>query len=91
MQTVDHITLNVRGMHCGSCVARIRRALSGIAGVETATVDLASGTVRVSGAGLAPAELVELLTEAGYEAGVEHEGQGIPDERERSPHHDGVA
>ena len=37
-------TLNVEGMMCQHCVAHVKRALEGVAGVEEAVVDLDAGT-----------------------------------------------
>ena len=38
----------VRGMHCAACVGRVERALTGLAGVERASVNLASEQATVS-------------------------------------------
>jgi P-type Cu+ transporter len=38
----------VRGMHCAACVGRVERALTGIAGVERASVNLATEQATVS-------------------------------------------
>jgi P-type Cu+ transporter len=38
----------VRGMHCAACVGRVERALTGLAGVERATVNLATEQATVS-------------------------------------------
>ena len=34
------VTLAIQGMHCASCVARVEKALAGVAGVRTASVNL---------------------------------------------------
>ncbi|MBC8041833.1 MAG: heavy-metal-associated domain-containing protein [Rhizobacter sp.] len=39
-QTYQTQTYQINGMHCGSCVARVRKALSAVVGVESATVTL---------------------------------------------------
>ena len=46
----------VQGMHCAGCVSRVESALCELPGVEQATVNLASGEVRVR---LAPAANAE--------------------------------
>jgi Cu+-exporting ATPase len=38
----------VRGMHCAACVGRVERALTGLAGVERASVNLATEQATVS-------------------------------------------
>ena len=40
-------TLNIEGMTCASCVASVEKALNGVEGVETATVNLATETAQV--------------------------------------------
>lgn len=64
---MSSIRLQVQGMTCGACVRHVSHALNGIAGVNTAAVDLDSGTVRVEGT---PdiATLLAALDDAGYPA-----------------------
>jgi len=38
----------VRGMHCAACVGKVERALTGLAGVERATVNLATEQATVA-------------------------------------------
>jgi len=40
-------TLRIDGMHCASCVSAVEKALNGVEGVETATVNLATETAQV--------------------------------------------
>ena len=62
--------LNVTGMTCGSCVAKIEHALDGSSGVEHVHVDLKQGTVMVSGgAALSRDALESAIRSAGF--GVE--------------------
>ena len=49
-------TLAIEGMTCQSCVANIREALEEVAGVQAASVDLASGRARVTTTGPIPVE-----------------------------------
>lgn len=61
--------LKVTGMSCGACVNHVTKALQGVAGVQTATVDLASGVATVRHDENAKAEaMVEAVEEAGYQA-----------------------
>lgn len=62
--------LNVTGMTCGSCVAKIEHALDGFSGVAHVHVDLQQGTVMVSGgAALSREALESAIRSAGF--GVE--------------------
>ena len=61
-------TLNVEGMMCQHCVAHVKKALEGVAGVEEADVDLEAGTATAKMTRDVPEEaLVAAVTEAGYE------------------------
>jgi copper chaperone CopZ len=58
-------TYAVEGMTCQHCVDAITREVSGVAGVTGVTVDLAAGTVTVSGAA-EDAAVRAAVDEAGY-------------------------
>lgn len=61
--------LSVPAMHCGACIRTIEKALGGLAGVESARVNLSTRrvTVRWRDAG-APPPLIETLEQAGFQA-----------------------
>ncbi|HUS57027.1 MAG TPA: heavy metal translocating P-type ATPase, partial [Planctomycetota bacterium] len=66
------VTLNVEGMHCASCVARVERALARTPGVSKAAVNLAVETATVSydpGA-VRVEDLIESVKKIGYGAKV---------------------
>jgi Cu+-exporting ATPase len=64
--TVD---LQITGMHCASCVARVEQALAALPGVSSASVNLATERASVTLAGpLAPERLAEAVRQAGYGA-----------------------
>jgi len=64
----------VRGMTCASCVARVEQALSGVPGVVSASVNLASEKATVEYLeGTQVAALQRAVAEAGYELGEEAE------------------
>ncbi len=64
--TVD---LQITGMHCASCVARVEQALAAVPGVREARVNLATERASVALAGpLAPERLAEAVRQAGYGA-----------------------
>lgn len=65
---LDEVELVIDGMSCASCVGHIEQALSGVAGVQRATVNLASETARVTLLrGTPRAALVAAVRAAGYD------------------------
>ena len=71
METDQAITLNIDGMTCASCVRRVERALSKVGGVETASVNFAAETARVTlAAPVALDQLVAAVETAGYHAAL---------------------
>ncbi|MEK7386844.1 MAG: heavy metal-associated domain-containing protein, partial [candidate division NC10 bacterium] len=63
------ITAPVRGMHCAACVGKVERALTSVAGVESAAVNLATerATIAFDPARTDLARLREAVAAAGYE------------------------
>ncbi len=66
----ETVTLEIEGMTCASCVARVERALSVVPGVEEASVNLATETaqVRFLAGAVTPTALAEAVERAGYRA-----------------------
>jgi Cu+-exporting ATPase len=62
------LSLDIGGMTCASCVARVEKALLAVPGVARASVNLATEKASVAGATLEPALLVAAVQKAGYEA-----------------------
>jgi YHS domain-containing protein/copper chaperone CopZ len=61
-------TVNVPGVTCGGCVETIEGALSKVAGVSTAKVDLKRKLVEIDhDAATAPAQLLKAIEQAGYQ------------------------
>jgi copper chaperone len=60
-------TYVVKGMTCGHCALSVTEEVSEVAGVAAVEVDLASGRMRVDGAGLSPGAVAAAVAEAGYE------------------------
>ncbi|MGB0712122.1 MAG: permease [Gammaproteobacteria bacterium] len=60
------MTLNVDGMTCPHCVASVKRTLEDLDGVDSATPDLDSGTVALTGEVLDTAALRAAIEGAGY-------------------------
>ena len=67
---VRAVELAIGGMTCASCAARVEKKLSRLDGVS-ATVNLATGTARVTCPAMMPAaELISVVEQAGYTAAV---------------------
>jgi copper chaperone len=60
------MVLEVHGMSCGHCVSAITTAVSALPGVAGVDVDLATGTVRVSGTPDA-VQVTAAIEDAGYD------------------------
>lgn len=63
------VVLNVEGMMCEHCSARVEKALSAVPGVTKVKVDLAAKTATVFGSAEKEA-LVAAVTDAGYKASL---------------------
>ncbi len=63
------IDIGIGGMTCASCVSRVEKALNKVAGVEAATVNLATESARISFAPVVgmDARLRRAVRDAGYE------------------------
>ncbi|KKO45827.1 ATPase [Arsukibacterium ikkense] len=64
---MTQITLNISGMHCGSCVSKVEKALLAVPGVQAASVNLATEQAQVESSATVAA-LVAALQAAGYKA-----------------------
>jgi cation-transporting ATPase V/Cu+-exporting ATPase len=66
----EHVELDVSGMTCGSCAARVQRALSREPGVTEALVNYATGraTVELEPGAADPGRLIAAVAKAGYGA-----------------------
>ncbi len=58
--------LDVAGMSCNHCKARVEKALSAVDGVQSAVVDLEKGQASVEGDSLDVRALAKAVTHAGY-------------------------
>ena len=63
MQTV----LKIGGMTCGHCSARVEKALAGVEGVESVSVDLKKKEAAIEGTASLEA-LIAAVEDAGYDA-----------------------
>ncbi|HYJ75445.1 MAG TPA: heavy metal-associated domain-containing protein, partial [Kineosporiaceae bacterium] len=48
LSTLRHVTLDIGGMTCASCVRRVEKALSRVDGVQSAEVNLATEKATVA-------------------------------------------
>ena len=61
-------TINITGMTCNHCTARVNKNLSAVPGVSAVQVDLASGTAVVeSDDSVTEALLKETVEDSGYD------------------------
>jgi len=69
--------LKVTGMTCNGCVNTVRKALTGLPGVQSADVDLTAGnaTVTYNPAETSTEAMVTAVGEAGYSARSEGTGE----------------
>jgi len=65
---MDHVRLEIEGMSCGHCVASVRSALSGLAGVQVAEVRIGGATITLHPTQASVAALIDAVQDAGYEA-----------------------
>lgn len=62
-------TLKVEGMSCKHCVATVRKALEGVAGVKKAVVDLEGKSATVTAKdSVKRADLIAAVEKAGFKA-----------------------
>ncbi len=79
--TSHEIDIEIGGMTCASCVARVERALKRVPGVSAAEVNLATERARVQAtAGLPVEQLLAAVRDAGYEARPIQAGAPTPAE-----------
>ena len=67
MADANTYTFDIKGLHCGACVGRAEKALTGVAGVTSAHVNLSNETAVIETAGAAPLAAMQAAAEAaGY-------------------------
>lgn len=69
-------SIAISGLTCASCVSKLERALGERPGVDKVSVNLATATARVTGTASAR-QLVQIIGDAGYQAGTEEVRIGI--------------
>lgn len=68
--------MKIEGMTCAHCVARVEKALSGLAGAEGVKVNLKLGTAEMATVGVSDEVLRNAVADAGYEVTSIEEGVG---------------
>lgn len=58
--------LKIGGMSCQHCVQAVKKALSGVTGVDSADVEIGSATVRYDGARATQKDLKAAVEKAGF-------------------------
>jgi P-type Cu+ transporter len=81
-ETTD-LVLDIEGMTCASCVAKVERALDHVPGVDAVAVNLASRTATVHGRVEDTAPLMSAVSGAGYGARP-HDQHRDPGQEERA-------
>ncbi len=68
---VSTLTLNVEGMGCGACAAKIEKALGALDAIQNVSIDLGSKQASIRYlAPLTPAAIIEAIQTAGYDAAI---------------------
>lgn len=65
---MKQLKLEVAGMSCGHCVNAVREALIAVPGVKVENVSIGSATVAFDEAKVTVGDLVDAVSDAGYEA-----------------------
>ncbi|MDP4104289.1 MAG: heavy metal translocating P-type ATPase [Bacillota bacterium] len=81
----EKIELDITGMTCAACSARIEKGLNKQDGVLKANVNLAieKATVEYSGAVLAPSDIIKKVESLGYGAAVKEDAKEAVDHRQK--------
>jgi copper chaperone CopZ len=65
---MPRIDLNIDGMSCDHCTARVQKALEAAEGVRSVSVTLDPGGAVIEGESLDPETLIAVVESVGYEA-----------------------
>ncbi|HET9809003.1 MAG TPA: heavy-metal-associated domain-containing protein [Candidatus Limnocylindria bacterium] len=64
------LTLTIRGMSCGHCVARVTKSLGALDGLEIDAVRIGAAELRFDPTRRSVDDILEAVREAGYEPAV---------------------
>jgi copper chaperone len=63
---MEHLTLQIEGMSCGHCVARVEKSLSKLDGVHVGRVDIGSAEIDYDPARTPFERIRQAIDDAGY-------------------------
>ena len=81
---------NVTGMSCAACSARVEKAVSAVAGVESCSVSLLTNSMGVEGTA-SPEAVIAAVAKAGYGASVKGKGRETKGKTAAAPNGDALA
>ncbi len=68
---MERLTLSIEGMSCDHCVRAVRGALESVGGVRVDNVEIGSAEVRYDPDRASAEEIVEAVSDEGYQAARE--------------------
>ena len=68
---MSEVTLQIDGMHCGSCVRRVSQALAATEGIEVKEVRVGAARFTANDETAAVEQAIAALAKAGYKAHAE--------------------
>ena len=67
MAAMKKLEMTISGMHCESCVAKVREALDAVGGVQNSDVQVGSATVTFDDGQCGPKPLLDAVRGAGFQ------------------------
>ena len=67
---MEDLTLQINGMSCGHCVARVQKALSKLDGVAVRNVEIGTAEMSYDPSRISPGQILEAVDAAGFEPRV---------------------
>lgn len=67
---MESLSLKIGGMSCGHCVARVQKALTGLAGVEVRSVEVGAAELGFDPGQVTPERILEAVDRIGFEPRV---------------------
>ena len=67
---MEDLTLQIDGMSCGHCVARVQKALTKLDGVDLRSVEVGLAEMSYDPSRVSPGKILEAVDAAGYEPRV---------------------
>lgn len=67
---MENLTLQIDGMSCGHCVARVEKALSKLEGVDVRNVEVGAAEMSYDPSRVSPDKILEAVDGLGFEPHV---------------------